>query len=71
MPREHYPLYQSELKLGGIERNGPYVSLTFENGCYMVRRHPDHPAGHKVRGARTLRAARMLSSTLRNEKPSA
>ena len=68
MSRTHFPIRLSELKLGGVERNGEHVSLTYENEAFIIRRSPHHPAGHAIRSARTLRRARLLASTLRNEK---
>lgn len=71
MPRATPLLSARELVLGGVERHGEFVSMTHEHGVFMIRRHPAHPAGHKVSASKTLRYARTLASGLRNEKPSA
>ncbi len=69
MPRKDPLLKGADFAAGGVERNGPYVSMSRENGCFIIYRHPDHPAGHAMRCAPTLRLARKISSDLRNEKP--
>lgn len=69
MARKDPLLSARELALGGVERNGPHVSFSSQHGAFIIYRHPDHPAGHKVLSCKTLRRARTLASALRNEKP--
>lgn len=69
-PKNEPLLCRSDFNLGGVERNGEHVSISYENGVYAVNRSLDHPAGLAKRFTFHLRAARMLSSTLRNEKAS-
>ena len=59
----------ADFALGGIERNGEHVTISYENGVYVIRRSPHHPAGHGKRLTFYLRTARIISSTLRKEKP--
>jgi len=59
----------AEFGMGGVQHYGDHVTLTREHGAYLVKRHPAHPAGHKIEGRRTLTAARALARKMRDEKP--
>lgn len=50
-----------KLMLGYIERHG-CVTISHENGCYHIKRHPDQ--GWEHRTCRTLREARAIASRL-------
>lgn len=51
----------------GYTERARHVSVSWEHCCYHVKRHPDHPAGHKWETAHTLREARTLAAKLRRE----
>jgi len=55
--------------LGAVEHVGA-VSIVRENGAYILRRHPGHPAGHLIRSCRTLREARRMAAAMqRGDSP--
>lgn len=59
---------RAELGMGGVERHGPHVSVTHQYGAYVVKRHPGHPAGHKIASAGTLTQARALAARMSRAK---
>lgn len=58
-----------ELRLGYVDFFGEHVSLSHENGCYHVRRHPAHPCGHWRYACRTLKEARAAAYRAASQKP--
>jgi hypothetical protein len=55
-----------------ITRRGNAATISRENGVYMVRRSPHHPAGWLVRTAQTVTGARKLAAAIaRGDSPEA
>jgi len=53
-----------EFDLGGVERFGKYVSIVKDGPAYLVKRHPDHPAGRAIAGVSSLTRARAVAKRL-------
>ena len=53
-----------EFLCGDGERYGPHVSVYWQHCCYIVARHPDHPAGHAIESHRLITDARKAARRL-------
>ena len=47
-----------------VSRRAGTATISRENGAYIVRRHPGHPAGWLIVPCRTLTAARRVAAAM-------
>ena len=59
-----------DLKAGGIERHGQFISITADPHLhfYHIKRHPASPAGHAWTTRPTLRGARKVATIWRHDE---